>query len=521
MYMESRRNFQISLIKAAPGLLLCGLLMLTGCTPKIEKFNPERGSVNTEVTIEGKRFGATPAENTVEFSGITVPNTDVTFASTAKIKAKVPTGAKTGLISVTTSKGTGTSDKNFIVHDVNDRAKWTFMVYLDADNNLEAAGLEDFREMASVGSTAGVNIVVQMDRVAGHTSAHGNWTDTRRFLIGNGDTPSMAPVQNLGEQNMGDPAVLRDFVEWAITNYPADHYALSIWNHGGGWRDLREKLEERAVRATRERAFDTGVARAIAWDDTDNDKLYMKEVQQALEAAKQRLEERSNTAVKIDVTGFDACLMGMVEIAYAVRNVGNWVVGSEDNEPGDGWPYDTILSDVVATPSMMPEDLAALIVSKYGSAYTSGITQSSVDIAKLTNLTAKINNFTAKATSEWAKLKEARTNARQYHPGGPSYWGVDLRDFADEVYNRVSAPDIKNAALELRNAVDDFVSAESHSSNMAGSYGAAIYFPPSLSAFNNDPDHSGYEDSNTFMPVDFVKHHQWDNWLQDYYANIP
>lgn len=521
MYMESRRNFQISLIKAAPGLLLCGLLMLTGCPPRVDKFSPESGNVGTEVTIDGVRFGPTAPENTVKFKGVTVPNTDITFASTTKIKTRVPAGARTGLISVRTSKGTGESDKNFRVIDVNDPAKWTFMVYLDADNNLESAGLDDFFEMASVGSTTSVNIIVQMDRVAGYSSSHGNWTDTRRFLIQNGDTPSMAPVQNLGEQNMGDPAVLRDFVEWAITNYPAEHYALSIWKHGGGWRILRERMAERAIRATRERAFDTGVARAIAWDDTDNDKLYMKEVQQALEAAKQRLQERSNTAVKIDVTGFDACLMGMVEVAYAMRNVGNWIVGSEENEPGDGWPYDTILSDVVATPSMTPESLAALIVNKYGSAYTSGITQSSVGIAKITNLTAKINNFTTKANSEWAKLKEARTNARAYHPWGNSYWGVDLRDFADEVYNRVSTADIKNAALELRNAVDDFVSAESHTPDMAGSYGTAIYFPPSLSAFNNDPDHSGYEDSNTFMPVDFVKHHQWDNWLQDYYANIP
>ena len=56
---------------------------------------------------------------------------------------------------------------------------------------------------------------------------------------------------------------------------------------------------------------------------------------------------------------------------------------------------------------------------------------------------------------------------------------------------------------------------------MSGSYGIAIYFPPTQTEFNNDPDHTGYEDSNTFMPVDFVKDHKWDNWLKDYYANIP
>lgn len=518
MYIEIKKGLQIYLKKPTLCLLLCGLLILTGCAPEIVKFNPEVGPIGTEVNIEGKRFGETPSENTVKFSGVTVPTADVTFASTTKIKAKVPPGARTGLISVTTSKGTGESEKNFRVPTP---TKWTFMVYLDADNNLESAGLDDFLEMASVGSTTGVNIIVQMDRVSGFTSSYGNWTDTRRFLIQSGDTPSVTPVQNLGEQNMGDPAVLRDFVEWSITNYPAEHYALSIWNHGGGWRRLQERLAERARSIISRGEFDTGVARAVAWDDTDNDKLYMKEVQQALEAAKQRLQERLNTDVKIDVVGFDACLMGMAEIAYAMRNVANYMVGSEELEPGDGWPYDTILSDIVATPLITPENLAGLIVDKYGSAYTYGITQSSVDIAKLVYLSTKIDNFTIKANSEWAKLKEARTNARVYHPGGYSYWGVDMWDFADEVYNRVTSKDIKNAALELRNAVDDFVTNEHHSSDMAGSHGVAIYFPPSLTAFNNDPDHTGYEDSNTFMIVDFVKYHQWDNWLKDYYSNIP
>jgi len=399
-------------------------------------------------------------------------------------------------------------------------AKWTFMVYLNADNNLESAGLDDFLEMASVGSTASVNIIVQMDRVPGYSNSYGNWTDTRRFLIQVDDTPSMTPVQNLGEQNMGDPAVLQGFVEWAITNYPAEHYALSIWNHGGGWRLTQEKLIEGARRATRDGGADTGVARAVVWDGTDNDKLYMKEVQNSLEAAKERLEERTNTVVKIDVVGFDANLMGMVEVAYAMRNVANYVVGSEETEPSDGWPYDTILSDVVKTPSMGPEKLAGLIVTKYGSAYTYGITQSSVDISKVVDLSAKIDNFTAKANSEWAKLKDARTNARVYHPWGYSYWGVDLRDFADKVYNRVSSTDIKNAALELRNAVDDFVTAEYHSPDMAGSHGVAIYFPSTKTTFNNDPDHTGYKPSNMYMVVDFVRYTLWDNWLQEFYENI-
>ncbi|MFQ5865941.1 MAG: clostripain-related cysteine peptidase [bacterium] len=493
------------------------IVVASGCAPVIKNFTPERGIEGTEVTIEGKRFGDTADENTVKFGDATA--TDISVPDKNKIVAKVPTGAETGLISVTVSGRTGKSRNSFIVVGPS-TSKWTFMVYLDGDNNLESAGIDDFLEMAAVGSSDEVNIVVQMDRAPGHDDTYGDWTGTKRFLIQNGDTPSVAAVQNLGEENMGDPAVLQDFVEWAVATYPADHYALSIWDHGGGWRVLREKMIEEVRAVTSRGEPDWGIARAVAWDDTDGDKLYLREVQQALEAAKPRILDRSGTLVKLDVVGFDACLMGMVEVAYALRNVANYVVGSEDLEPGDGWPYDTILGDLVATSSFSAEDVADLIVTKYGNAYGSGITQSSVDVAELSNVCNKIDALTNRMNTEWASLQAARANTFQYHPYGASYWGIDLWDFADKVYNQVTSTEIKTAALQLRNAIDDFVTNERHSPDMAGSHGVAIYFPPTQTEFNNDPDHTGYEESNTYMPVDFVKYHRWDNWLQDYYTNI-
>jgi hypothetical protein len=518
-----RRLARNSLIKAALLVCACGVLMGIGaaCCPVITSFIPERGNVGTEVTIKGKRFEDSPAENTVKFSGVTVATTDITSASETEIKAKVPVGARTGLISVKNKYCTGESEKNFVVEGI---AKWTFMVYLDADNNLEPDGIRDFLEMASIGSTAGVNIVVQMDRISGYDTSHGNWTGTRRFLIQKNDTPSVTPLQDLGEQNMGDPNVLQDFVEWTITHYSAEHYALSIWNHGGGWRFPIERSVEIARFARSRGETPPSTARAVASDNTDNDELYMKEVQIALETAKERLQQRFNTAVKLDVVGFDACLMGMVEVAYALRNVANYVVGSEETEPLNGWPYNTILGDLSATPTMSPAALAGTIVTRYGQSYSSGVTQSAVDVGKLADLASKIDVFTERAITEWNSLKTARTGAREYHDGCvpyPTCWGVDLWDFADRASTEVTSLEIKAAAGELKKAIDDFVIQEHHSSNMAGSHGVAIYFPPSQTVFNNDPEHTGYEESNTFMPVDFIKDHTWDNWLKNYYPNIP
>lgn len=502
--------------------ILCTFVILTACGPYISDFTPEEGAIGTEVTIKGGRFEDSPAGNTIEFGGVTVPTSDITYASSSEIRAIVPVGAQTGLISVSTPKGSGESDKNFIVPVT---AEWTFMVYLDADNNLESAGIDDFLEMASVGSSTAVNIVVQMDRIDGYDTSYGDWTGTRRFLIQANDTPGGTPLQDLGEENMGDPNTLQDFVEWTVTNYRANHYILVIWNHGDGWRQYQEDMLKTALEAETRAETDWAVAKGVASDTTDGDKLYMKEVQDALTSAKQELQDRNNLSLKLDIVGFDACLMGMVETAYALRDVTNYMVGSEELEPGDGWPYDDILRNLTTTPTMTPVQLATQIVTDYGASYSSdssGVTQSAVDISKLSPLVAEINNFANNVNDEWGSLKAARTNTRQYHSSwSSSSWGVDLWDFADEVQTRVISPTLQTAAQDLKTAVGNFVISEYHSSNMTGSHGIAIYFPPNQTSFNNDPDHTGYDESNTFMPVDFVLYSQWDNWLQDFYANIP
>lgn len=512
---EYSRSKQVNFVVIA--LLLLFVMIFTSCPPKIGDFTPEKGREGTEITITGENFESTPGGNTVEFGQVQA--TDVQVVSSKKLIVTVPNGAVTSMITVRTSDGEDSTDKNFVV--VGD-AVWTFMIYLDADNNLEYAGLTDFREMAEVGSTDDVNIIVQMDRIGGFSNSFGNWTDTRRFLIQQGDDPATAPLQNLGEINMGDPAELEDFVQWSVTNYPAEHYALVIWNHGDGWRDIQERTENRiSMKRSTEDPY-VCEPKSVASDDTDNDVLYVKEVQNALEAAKAQIDDRLGTAVKLDVVGFDACLMGMIEVAYAMRNVAGFMVGSEELEPGNGWPYDQILEELVAVPTHSPKDLSSIIVTAYGNAYGSGVTQSAVDLSRIQTLVGKINNFTNKADIDWANLQTARSHSLQFHPSwSSSCWGVDLCDFAENAFNEVTDQDLKLAALELKNAVTDFVTNEHHSPDLDGSRGIAIYFPPTDTDFNNDPQHSGYMQNNNFMVVDFVKYNNWDNWLQDYYANIP
>ncbi|MBU7025174.1 MAG: hypothetical protein HXS40_13515, partial [Theionarchaea archaeon] len=121
------------------------------------------------------------------------------------------------------------------------QSSWTVMVYMDGDNNLESAAIDDVNELEAIGSSAEVNIVVQLDRIVDWDNSNGDWTTTRRYYIthdlnGYDSLIVSTLLSDLGELNMGDPATLTDFVTWARTNYPADNYLLVLWDHGDGWK---------------------------------------------------------------------------------------------------------------------------------------------------------------------------------------------------------------------------------------------------------------------------------------------
>src|SRR5262245_40671056 len=105
-------------------------------------------------------------------------------------------------------------------------AKWTVMVYMSGDNNLEEFIAKDIEtELAPTGSSANVQVVALADRGPGYDRSHGDWQSTKLFHV----TPGLTAlpgneVADWGERNMGDPQTLVDFVTWSKTNYPADHY---------------------------------------------------------------------------------------------------------------------------------------------------------------------------------------------------------------------------------------------------------------------------------------------------------
>ncbi|BAY89804.1 MULTISPECIES: clostripain-related cysteine peptidase [unclassified Tolypothrix] len=325
---------------------------------------------------------------------------------------------------------------------------WTVMVYMAGDNGkvfeqlqgkrlmapMEAQGYQDIAEMEAVGSTPEVAVLVQFDTLSDREH-------TYRIYI----RPSEEPrhIENIPEQNTGDPRALRDFIVWGIENYPAENYAVILWNHGTGWKEddiyafarsrgVEIQASQDEVRSlTRNnrrlsRAFflssitellqlDDEDSRAIAFDDSSLDFLDNAKLQQAFQ------EAEAITGKKVSLIGMDACLMGMVEVAYQLRANANYMVASQEVEPLTGYPYTAILQNLTAHPEITSEALAKLIVQEYGRYYegesrgsVTQITQSATNLKVVEKLADSLGRL-ATILRQLVSEEDIYTEKAMYH----------------------------------------------------------------------------------------------------------
>jgi len=353
----------------------------------------------------------------------------------------------------------------FLFPPIGKPAEWTVMIYLDADNNLESAGIDDINEMEMVGSSSDVNIVVQADRILEYDNSNGDWTTTRRYYIKQDSNPTQINselIEDLGELNMGDPETLIGFSSWAVNEYPAKKYLLVIWNHGGGFRSL------------------TYNAKDIAWDETSYwDRITMPELETAL------LDITTQTGENIDIVGMDACFMAMTEVAYQIKDCGAGIlVASEETEPFDGWPYNTILSQLVSNPTMPAEELASSIVDNYVNSYSSSynaynVTQSAVDLSCIGDLAIHLSIMAQAIIDDESTLPSDYIDAAYFSQHYSDFDFIDLYDFCDEVLNYSNNDTVKGYASEIKQTLENSVviNSDCYGPEVDSSNGLSIYFP--------------------------------------------
>lgn len=387
-------------------------------------------------------------------------------------------------------------------------AKWTFMVYLAGDNNLSSAGDTDLAEMRQVGSTADVNIVAQFDN-AGPLG-------TRRYRIQKDGLAE--PVETLPETDSGSPDTLLDFVKWAHAAYPADRYALVLWNHGGGWEPTemdrvarsasalaytgRESVQRAAsplrrtlFRSSLHRIFGLASpdARAICSDDGSGHSLDTVELGAVLAQICQVIGR------PLDLLGMDACLMSNLEVAYQARPYAACLVASEETEPNAGWPYDAVLARLAAAPQITAPELAVTIVQAYHQYYTDqnypgAVTQSALDLSKIDLLTRPLDQLAGLLTARLPRLSNAvwmaqRNSAYFFHN---TLW--DIGDFSAQVARQVTLKTVKKSTAAVQQALQagpgQLVLANLHrGSKVQNCAGVSIYLippPTDISQFYGD-----------------------------------
>ncbi len=386
------------------------------------------------------------------------------------------------------------------------RARWTVLIYMNAANSLQHDSLINVGQMASVGSDANVNIVLQWKQTIASQIIYANgdvtpsFVGTHRYLIrkhsasdvnniqNNHDTSSLEadrladPATNAldastgaSTSDMGNVNTLSNFVKWGTSNYPADNLAVVIWNHGSGWRPVYNI--SRAASLKPMPLINLPGRRAFSQDDNTRNEIQTWELPAALTGLSQ----------PVDALVFDASLEQMIEVAYQNRTVARVQVGSEESPPGRGYPYDKWLTDLKASGKNSCE-VAGNIVQDFVNSYSgqTGITQSYVDLSKMSGVAAALDAFGAALlphiNDQAAIIASARANAVHYGEGMSLYAGfVDLYGFADNVATTSTKPELQQAANVLKATLVGSNGAVLQngigSSDEANSHGLSVYIP--------------------------------------------
>lgn len=341
----------------------------------------------------------------------------------------------------------------------------TVLVYM-VGSDLESKGgaaTADINEMLKVGSTENLNIVI----TTGGAEKDG-WKTVKRYLIPKGTKTitsinELTALADLGTKNMGDTATLRDFLDWGIKNYSADKYSLVFWDHGGG-----------AV----------GGNGTVGNDETKGgDGLSLPEIKQAI----------SNVTTlyktKFDFIGFDTCLMATVETANMLVPYADYMVASEELEPGTGWDYNAWLSTIKNNPAISTLDISKKIIDSYYASFNSNVdeqktvTLSSIQLNKVAALTTALDNLAKKAgnnlnsTPDVVRIEigQGREKSESYGQQANDDSGmIDLGDFVSKLSATYSTE-----TANVKTAINNAVAYSKQGSAKPKAQGLSIYLPSS------------------------------------------
>ena len=405
--------------------------------------------------------------------------------------------------------------------------EWTIMVFMNGKNNLSSYVISDMNEMEVFGPTENINIITQAARMkytppsnpggypgggyddypwgggvvphpgwpnpywggmppmmmkGGDTKdASTDWSGVRRYLVtkdGENGSLSSTLLNDMGTVDMGDWKQLAEFGKWVKANYPAKKYMLVGWNHGSGW----------------EKGLDLfPVVKGISYDDESGNHISTPQLAQAI-------REMGG----VDIYASDACLMQMAEVAYELKDTARITVGSEENEPGDGWGYNEFLSRVHSNQAgLTPDVMAAAAVQGYKAFYApkgTATTQSAIRTANLVGFRAVLDRWVDLVMQEDKKLA---TDARAAAVGFGGAGSKDLTHFMELVHANTKSAALKTQTVKVMNYFYDHVLVDNATTGdkFKKAYGLGVYLP-------------GWSFDADYNELSWAKDGRWDEFMQ-------
>ena len=350
----------------------------------------------------------------------------------------------------------------------------TLMIYMCGTDLESKYGMAtaDLLEMTKANLSDNVNVIVFTGGCKGWRNQFVSKSVNQIYRVHSGGLELLN--ENAGTAAMTDPANLTSFIKWAAQSYPASRYQLILWDHGGGTLSGY--------------GYDEKQSRSSS--------MTIDKIGSALK----------NSGIKFDFVGFDACLMATMETALTVEPYADYMIASEESEPGYGWYYtdwlNTLSSNTSTETTAIGKQICDTFIKDNASkAGANGMTLSVLDLAELAAAADEFDTFSTGLNdlitgSNYKVVSNARARAREF-AASQGIDQIDLITFCSDIGTSES----QALAAALKGAVKYNLTTR----DMAGSQGISIYFPYKrlnylnvvLNTYNNIPLSKNYQKALT------------------------
>ena len=346
----------------------------------------------------------------------------------------------------------------------------TVMLYVCGTDLESKSGMasSDLGEIASATYGDNVNVIVYTGGCAGWRTQGISSQVNQIYRVRNQQLERLEA--DMGNKPMTDPATLSEFIRYCSKNFPANRNELIFWDHGGG--------------SVTGYGYDEKLRNGGSMD--------LGGISQALR----------DGGVTFDFVGFDACLMATAETALMLNDYADYMVASEETEPGIGWYYTNWVTKLGENTSMPTVEIGKLICDDFTSACArkcpgQQTTLSVIDLAEFSNTVPdKLSAFAQSVSGLMEKKEFQQVSDARY----------GTREFASS--NRIDQVDLTHLALNMKTSegkalaetLQKAVKYNRTSSNMTNAYGVSIFFPyrnskyvaPACSTYNQINMNSAY-----------------------------